>query len=239
MPNSNRSSAQFLLGMAVWLVLACMAGASGRVAALTPPQPQIVIAVLSVALFLWGWLHPGLRAWLGEVNLRGFVAFHITRFVGVLFLLMSASGELGSEWAIAGWGFAVATRPRHRAASEPRDAAEPAPLELIGLITSSRGRDCGSRWVARPRVDRAAVSLSDERGTHVHRADRVRDPLLDGAAAAAAITPRGEPHRSLKDSPLLRALLLRRHHARLGHLRQDDPFGLVLDERHAERLGRV
>jgi hypothetical protein len=89
----------------VWLALACAAGASGRAAALTPPQPQIVVAVLSVLLFLSGLLLPGLRAWLAEVNLRGFVAFHVTRFVGILFLLMSARGELSPEWAVpAGWG---------------------------------------------------------------------------------------------------------------------------------------
>jgi hypothetical protein len=58
-----------------------------------------------VLLFLSGLLLPGLRAWLAEVNLRGFVAFHITRFVGILFLLMSTRGDLSPEWAVpAGWG---------------------------------------------------------------------------------------------------------------------------------------
>ena len=108
MTNTNQSSAQFLLGMSLWFVLACVVGASGRIATLTPPQPQLVIAGLSVGLFVWGWLHPGLRDWLSHVNLRGFVAFHITRFVGLQFLMMSASGELSREWAIpAGWGDTV------------------------------------------------------------------------------------------------------------------------------------
>jgi len=103
--NSNQRSAQFLLGMSVWFVLACVVGASGRIAALAPPQPQLLIAALSIALFLWGWFHPGLRDWLAQVNLRGFVAFHITRFVGIAFLLMSARGEMSAEWALpAGWG---------------------------------------------------------------------------------------------------------------------------------------
>jgi len=105
MTNANRSSMPFLVAMAVWLAIACAAGASGRAAALTPPQPQIVVAVLSVLLFLSGLILPGLRAWLAEVNLRGFVAFHITRFVGILFLVLSARGELSPEWAVpAGWG---------------------------------------------------------------------------------------------------------------------------------------
>lgn len=111
MKDQSRSSTQFVVAMGVWFALACAAGISGRVAALTPPQPQIVIATLSLALLVTGWLHPGLRAWLREVNLRGFVAFHITRFVGIVFLMMSVRGELSPEWAVpAGWGdIAVAT----------------------------------------------------------------------------------------------------------------------------------
>ena len=111
MKEQSRSSAPFLAAMVVWLAVACVAGVSGRVAALRPPQPQIVIAALSVALILSGLLLPGLRAWLREVNLRGFVAFHITRFVGIVFLMMSARGALSPEWAVpACWGdIAVAT----------------------------------------------------------------------------------------------------------------------------------
>ena len=111
MTNANRSSAPFLLAMVVWLALACVLGASGFVASLVPPQPQIMIVVLTLALLFSGWLHPGLRAWLAHVNLRGFIAFHITRFVGVVFLMMSARGTLSPAWALpAGWGdIAVAT----------------------------------------------------------------------------------------------------------------------------------
>ena len=105
MTNPRPKSAPFLLAMLVWLVIACVAGISGRVATLVPPQPQLVIAALSVVLLLSGWVLPGMRAWLREVNLRGFVAFHITRFVGIAFLLMSARGEMSAEWALpAGWG---------------------------------------------------------------------------------------------------------------------------------------
>jgi hypothetical protein len=105
MTNPGPKSGPFILAMLVWFAVACAAGVSGRVAMLTPPQPQILIAALSVALLVSGWVLPGMRAWLRQVNLRGFVAFHITRFVGIAFLMMSARGELSAEWAIpAGWG---------------------------------------------------------------------------------------------------------------------------------------
>ena len=100
-----RRGGPFLIAMLVWLALACAAGASGRIAALAPPLPQIVIAAITLVLVLAGTLHPGLREWLAHVNLRGFVAFHVTRFVGIAFLLLSARGELSREWALpAGWG---------------------------------------------------------------------------------------------------------------------------------------
>jgi hypothetical protein len=111
MADPKRSSGPFLVAMLVWFALACAAGATGRVASLTPPQPQLMIAALSILLLVSGWVLPGLRAWLRDVNLRGFVAFHVTRFVGIAFLAMSARGELSPEWALpAGWGdIAVAT----------------------------------------------------------------------------------------------------------------------------------
>jgi hypothetical protein len=91
--------------MIAWLVLACIAGATGRVALLAPPLPQVMIGAITLLLVLAGALNPGLRSWLAQVNLRGFVAFHLTRFVGVVFLLMSARGRLTGEFAIpAGWG---------------------------------------------------------------------------------------------------------------------------------------
>ena len=136
MSNVNRSSVPFLVAMAVWLAIACAAGASGRAAALTPPQPQIVVAVLSVLLFLSGLIHPGLRAWLAEVNLRGFVAFHVTRFVGILFLILSARGQLSPEWAVpAGWGdIVVAATALLIVVLLPRPETRPNMLRLWNLI---------------------------------------------------------------------------------------------------------
>jgi hypothetical protein len=122
--------------MLVWLALACAAGISGRVATLTPPQPQLVIVALSVLLVLSGWVLPGMRAWLAQVNLRGFVAFHVTRFVGIVFLMMSARGELSSEWALpAGWGdIAVAAGALVIAVALPRPDSRPDIVRLWNLV---------------------------------------------------------------------------------------------------------
>jgi hypothetical protein len=136
MTNPRPSSIPFVLAMLVWFGLACLAGVSGRVASLTPPQPQLMIAALSVLLLVSGWALPGLRAWLRQVNLRGFVAFHVTRFVGIVFLLMSERGELSPEWALpAGWGdIAVATGALLIAVLLPRPDSRPDIVRLWNLI---------------------------------------------------------------------------------------------------------
>jgi hypothetical protein len=136
MTNPRPKSGPFLAAMLVWFVLACAAGVSGRVASLTPPQPQLVIAALSVVLLVSGWVLPGMRAWRSEVNLRGFVAFHVTRFVGIAFLMMSARGEMSVEWALpAGWGdIAVATGALLIAALLPRPESRPDIVRLWNLI---------------------------------------------------------------------------------------------------------
>ena len=136
MTDPRPKSGPFLVAMLVWFVLACVAGISGRVATLTPPQPQLVIAALSVVLLVSGWVLPGMRAWLREVNLRGFVAFHVTRFVGIVFLMMSARGEMSAEWALpAGWGdIAVAVGALLIAVLLPKPESRPDIVRLWNLI---------------------------------------------------------------------------------------------------------
>ena len=52
-----------------------------------------------------GWLRPRFRAWLGGVDLRWLVAFHLTRFVGFYFLYLYARGQLPYDFAVpGGWG---------------------------------------------------------------------------------------------------------------------------------------
>lgn len=95
----------------LWLLIALGLGASGRLASLRPPVPQLVLAGLTAALVLAGVAAPGFRVWLAGVNLRQIVVLHVSRFVGIYFLVLYGRGEL--PWAFAvpgGWGdIAVAT----------------------------------------------------------------------------------------------------------------------------------
>ena len=109
--NHSPSAKPFLRVMLLWLLLAGGLGAAGVTAKLRPPVPQLTIVLLTAALIATGAAHRGLHAWLARVNLRGVVAFHVTRFVGIAFLVLYSKGELPYAFAVpGGWGdIAVAT----------------------------------------------------------------------------------------------------------------------------------
>ena len=88
-----------------WLIAAIALGASGRLTALRPPAPQLVLVGLTLALLLAGWLVPGFRLWLAGLNIRQIIALHLARFVGIYFLVLYGRGELPYAFAVpGGWG---------------------------------------------------------------------------------------------------------------------------------------
>jgi hypothetical protein len=94
-----------LTAVGTWLAVACLIGASGRLSALRPPAPQLILVGFAVALLVASRVWSPLRSFVDAVDLRVLVLVHITRFVGLYFLLLHARGEL--PWAFAipgGWG---------------------------------------------------------------------------------------------------------------------------------------
>jgi len=108
---TEHSSRPYLIAGALWFVGALLFVGSGRFAALRPPGPQLVLLGLTVALLVAGATVTGFRIWLAGINLRQLVALHVTRFVGIWFLVLSSRGELPASFAVpAGWGdIAIAT----------------------------------------------------------------------------------------------------------------------------------
>ncbi len=106
----SRSRTPYLL-LGGWLLLAVIAGLSGRAAQLRYPAPQVVLGTLTLlCLAAVTWL-PSIRDWVSTIDIRALTGLHLTRFVGIAFLLLHAKGEL--PWAFAvpgGWGdIAMAT----------------------------------------------------------------------------------------------------------------------------------
>lgn len=89
----------------IWFVLALLAGATGRTARMQPPAPQAVIIGLIAAQVLLYRRARGFREWADTLGLRAILAVHLTRFVGIYFLVLYGRGELPYAFAVpGGWG---------------------------------------------------------------------------------------------------------------------------------------
>jgi hypothetical protein len=90
---------------AIWFVAAALAGASGILAHTPFPMPQITILGLTVVTLVMTNAVASMRAWIDAVPLRALVAFHAIRFVGIVFLILAARGQLAQVFGDrAGWG---------------------------------------------------------------------------------------------------------------------------------------
>ena len=104
-PTMKTSGKLITFLLIAWLLGAIAIGASGQVAALRPPAPQLVIfGLTAIALALTLLVSP-FRAWADQVSIRALVAVHLARFVGAYFLILAHRGRLAPGFAIpAGWG---------------------------------------------------------------------------------------------------------------------------------------
>jgi hypothetical protein len=95
----------YLFVGAVWLAMAALASITGRTAALVPPAPQLILILLTGMVVVAFATRRNFRYWVAGLDLRVFPGFHITRFVGIYFLVLHARGELPYAFAVpGGWG---------------------------------------------------------------------------------------------------------------------------------------
>jgi hypothetical protein len=93
------------VGGLVWLAAALGVGASGVLQSLAPPAPQLVLLGVMAACLVVVLGVSRVRAWALAVDARALVAFHLTRFVGIYFLVLYGRGELPYAFAVVGgWG---------------------------------------------------------------------------------------------------------------------------------------
>jgi hypothetical protein len=88
-----------------WLALALVAGATGILARLPFPGPQLIILALVAATLVAATSIPALRAWIATLSLRVLIGVNAVRFIGITFLVLAARGRLDPVFAArAGWG---------------------------------------------------------------------------------------------------------------------------------------
>src|SRR5262245_49789580 len=94
-----------LLTTLLWAGLAIATGATGLFGRLRPPAPQLVILALTLVAIFAATSVPAVRSLVDTFSLRALIGVHVLRFVGAIFLVLSARGELSPVFATrAGWG---------------------------------------------------------------------------------------------------------------------------------------
>lgn len=96
---------KILIAALVWLLLALLTGASGLLASIPPPFPQVVLLSLVTSLLLLFWRSLLFREWLLTVDIRVLILIHLSRFIGIYFLILHSRGDLPYAFAVpGGWG---------------------------------------------------------------------------------------------------------------------------------------
>ncbi len=89
----------------LWLIAALAAGNYLWLQRLPMPAVQGLLFALTALVLLVYFKTTALRAWLSSLDLRALVLLHVTRFVGIYFLLLYQRGELPYAFAVpGGWG---------------------------------------------------------------------------------------------------------------------------------------
>lgn len=89
----------------LWLIAALLVGRLQLLQRLPGPALPGLILLLTAGVLACYFKARVFRAWIDALDLRALVMFHVTRFVGIYFLLLSQRGELPYAFAVpGGWG---------------------------------------------------------------------------------------------------------------------------------------
>ncbi len=95
-------SVKIIIAVIAWLVLAIVVGKYGFLSNVPPPFPQVVLFGLTLILLLLCWKLSVLRDWALNIDIRVLVLVHLSRFVGIYFLVLHSRGELPYAFAVPG-----------------------------------------------------------------------------------------------------------------------------------------
>jgi hypothetical protein len=93
-----------VVGTFVWLAVATAVGFTGVITAV-PMGPQLIALTLTVVAVIVSSRVAVVRESVDALPIQALVGMHVTRFVGIAFLVLGARGELSPLFAErAGWG---------------------------------------------------------------------------------------------------------------------------------------
>jgi len=87
------------VSLAAWFCLAFFFGLTCRYKSASAPVVALTVWSLTAFALLLVWKNPQVRGWAMNVDLSSFIALHLTRFVGIYFLVLCRSGELSCAFA--------------------------------------------------------------------------------------------------------------------------------------------
>lgn len=122
-PDSSQPRVYLSIGV-IWFLAALLVGATGVLMRLPPTAPQACLIALTIGLLAAGALIPSFRDWLAEIDLKLALAIHLSRFIGIYFLMLYARGLLPFDFAVmGGWGDIAAATGALALIVLPRDPA--------------------------------------------------------------------------------------------------------------------
>jgi hypothetical protein len=96
----NRSPGQIVAAtLSAWFCFALAVGVAGWFRSASAPALALTVCSLTALTLLAGWKIPAIRSWAAIVDLRLLIALHLTRFVGIYFLILCQRGELPQAFA--------------------------------------------------------------------------------------------------------------------------------------------
>lgn len=91
--------------VAGWVLLALFVGEMQLLGMLPLPGVQVILFSLTALVLFSYWRMAPARGFIDSLPVRALVLFHLTRFVGIYFLVLYARGELPYAFAVpGGWG---------------------------------------------------------------------------------------------------------------------------------------
>jgi hypothetical protein len=95
----NRETKFILLILAAWFCIALVIGLSGAFESASAQVVALTVWNVTAVILLGCWKVPPLHRWAMNVRVSWLIALHLTRFVGIYFLILCQRGELSCVFA--------------------------------------------------------------------------------------------------------------------------------------------